>query len=183
MPVGAALHSHGNGYTFYPLPNNGPVWTLDDQLWRATTDRSGNSAAAFALEMQEAVDASGLIASDQQWLAGVIDASHFWPVGSQGELALPEFSEWQAHAEIKAANSLGFDVLDPTGLSALTNVGFTPDDIESIAKLSLAGNENGLLIDARSAERFAKFASSAAPEHAPFVGVEVFAVSREFRRA
>lgn len=179
VPVGATLHAQGNGYTFYPLPNSGPVWTLDDQLWRAAADRSSNSTAAFSLEMQEAIAASAALPSDQRWLAGVIEAAHFWPVGSQGELALPEFSEWQVHTGVKSATSLGFDVLDPMGLSALTNVGFTSDEAKSVAGLGFVGNENGLLIDAKSAERFARFASNSAPEHAPFVGVEVFLLSRE----
>lgn len=178
MPVGAALRLHGKGHTFYPLPNDGPVWTLDEQLWRATTDRLGKSTAAFALEIHEAIAASTALPSEQHWLAGVIEASHFRPVGGQGELALPRFSEWQTHSGIKATSSLGFDILDPMGLSALTNVGFTSDEAKSVAQLSLVANEHGLLTDARSAKRFASFANKAAPEHAPFVEVEVFTVSR-----
>jgi hypothetical protein len=68
-------------------------------------------------------------------------------------------------------------VIDFSGLSGLFNVGYSPDNMAALcAEHEIISNAYGLISDADGADRFVKFATENAPEHAPFIAVRILAL-------
>jgi hypothetical protein len=172
-PLGSKLHGSKGDYTFYPLPNDGPVWTLDVQIWKACSPGGVELIERFAPEVDEAISSLENLEKGTTVLTGVVEQESFHSVGGEQAVALPKFEEWLSRVRVVETKTLGFDVLDATGLSALTNVGLLPSELKALGDYNLAATEFGLLFDAASARRFAEFANIAAVEHAPFIAVRV----------
>ena len=176
-PLGSRLHDCKGDYTFYPLPNDGAVWTLDMQIWKACSSKDEIKVAErFTPEIDEAVAALGNLESGAIVLAGIVEQELFHSVGSEQPIALPKFDEFLLRTGAADSKTLGFDVLDATGLSALTNVGLLPADLKSLSTCRLKTTEFGLLGDVASARCFAEFANTAAVEHAPFIEARVISI-------
>ena len=70
---------------------------------------------------------------------------------------------------LKSFYEYGYDVVDLSGISALTNVGYKSEDLYLFENIKV--NEYGLITLVNEAKKIAEIASRLAPEHAPFFPV------------
>jgi hypothetical protein len=167
-PKGTQLHKVSGKYRFYPFPHEGDVLSADVGLWNAASGKK--HAIGFQWpdveQIQNAItDGDGrpwtLVATTTSHVAKTID-----PATAVDLQLLPQLpSDFQ---------EMGYDVIDGGGLSGLGNVGFTSDDLEKIASLSVAVNKNGLFPSFDQAGKFATALANLAPEHAPFFPVLIY---------
>lgn len=84
---------------------------------------------------------------------------------------LPEFIDLNEFTSVDTidGNFLGYDVADEGLTSALSNCGYSPEEmIEARLKFSNAINSNGLLTSLDVAKEFLKYSTERIPDHAPF---------------
>ncbi|MFZ3185830.1 MAG: hypothetical protein WA173_17010 [Pseudomonas sp.] len=165
-------------YKYYPFLHQGSIITADVDLWdfpsvSDLTDGNANklywpSASEIAdfFAEQRGQDAWFLIAFSDQPLARTIDPSK--------TAALSKIQPPLSDIFSKRFSSAGFDVIDASGLSALTNVGYTENDLVTLAGVTIDINQYGLISTPGDSYKFSEFASLAAPEHAPFFPIEVW---------
>ena len=172
VPQGAMLHRPRGQYDFYPFSNDGSVWTIDPEVWRACAVGAASIQAWFPLDIDDLIDVVCNRSVGSVLLGGIVDNALFQAIGYEKAIHLPSLEEWKSRIGVTNTRSLGFDVLDAMGLSALTNIGFLHSELTELSH-DLVMNEFGLFPDAGCAAKFAKFSDSVAPEHAPFFGVEI----------
>jgi hypothetical protein len=68
----------------------------------------------------------------------------------------------------------GFDVIDISGLSGVSSIGYSPQEAAEIRKMNIDINQYGLIQSLADANKFADFASDAAEEHAPFEPAQIW---------
>jgi hypothetical protein len=170
---GAELHQATGAYTFYPSNHEGEVLTIDEMLWKSQRNLTSSTDVRLTLwPSTEDVEQSSaepllakqvtLIATTEARTANALD----------GEKII-ELAALQSHA-VNEFHFAGFDVIDTTGLSGLTNVGYSQDDLKKLSGGTIGTTEYGLIARLEDAQRFALFASSTAREHAPFSPVSIF---------
>lgn len=70
---------------------------------------------------------------------------------------------------------IGFDVMDASGLSALSNLALITQELSTLNLNPSDFTESGLICDYRVANRVSKLMDSFSPEHAPFYAIQVWA--------
>ena len=180
-PTGKKLHQYPGEYTYYPFSHTGTILTVNYALWDLS-ERVGLTSAPIITFWPTPNVISQLVAGELNpdvWYlivfsdtssARTIDPSD---VISLSRLPLPPVTEFSDNF-----SSVGFDVIDMSGLSALTNVGYTANDLTTLSETDFGINKFGLIESSNDSLIFAEFASLAAPEHAPFFPVEVWTQTR-----
>ena len=176
-PTGRKLHQHQSDYKFYPFAHAEGILTIDFSLWEFTKgeDESSNVAIihfpeadtiSMFLDEDVAPTKWRLVAFSDSAVASTIDPENSMPLSKISPTAIKQFT----------ANftMIGFDVIDLSGLSALTNVGFTASDLTSLSGTEIVINQYGLIATANDGRKYGEFASLAAVEHAPFFPVEIW---------
>ena len=167
-PTGPRLHEKRLAHRFFPFPHSGEVLTIDSDIWKALAPTDN----AVILRMWP--DSTGLlqavegVSKSAISLLATTHTKHVVTFDGTTATELPVLTElpsgfWFA----------GCDVIDPSGLSAIANIGFTPDEVSEIERMNLVVNQHGLLTDTEAALAFAQVASRFAPEHAPFSPVSI----------
>lgn len=73
-------------------------------------------------------------------------------------------------------DKLGFDVVDSTGLSALTNIGYNDSDLLLLNGENIKTNDYGLLADKESANEYSTLSKNHSPEHSPFYVLSILKI-------
>lgn len=183
-PRNEQFHLPQRAYKYYPFSHQGSIVTVDFGLWDLSALGAhhdvtpnvvhwpnSNEITDFVAKQRDPDTWLLMIFSDQP-LAKTIDPNATVPLSKIPSSLNDVFSTNFA--------AVGFDVIDISGLSALTNVGYTTDDLSTLADMAIEINQHGLISTANDSFRFAKYASGVVPEHAPFSPVEVW-VSRPTR--
>jgi|GEM_PF-4797297 len=177
-PSDEKLRIPSSKYKYYPFLHQGLIFTADPSLWDLSptgVSTGGGSKVSHWPSSNELADFIAGLNEEETWLllifsdqpsARTIDPAATVPLTKIPPPLKDGFS------------SVGFDVIDMSGLSALTNVGYTEDDLSRFANMTIETNDCGLISTSGDSHRFAEFASSAAPEHAPFFPVEVWGKKR-----
>lgn len=177
-PLSNALKGAGkdNGYQFSPLTDDGLIYTADIDLWSKRHDVIDEPMETFC-PPYSAITQAMLIADrdDCYFVMALTHLAEFDTLGSP-DVYLRLVSELQILEEFSTMqlSEVGFDIIDKwTGISALADIGYSLDDYARLKDMQLAVNQFGLFEIMEDAEKFACFASMAAPEHAPFIPVKV----------
>ncbi len=174
-PDAGVLKEWRKDWFFAPLSQTGPIYTADVDLW-ANRGRKEVATRTFC-PTREDVEAAWRQAKDEDWvfLMGLTDHREFNPPASPGVHLYLE-SASSVLGENARLEELGFDVIDQrTGLSGLANVGYSATDIARLRSLGVATNHFNLFAGLEDAVNFSAFASSSAPEHAPFIPLRIVA--------
>ncbi len=174
-PDAGVLKNWRKDYFLAPLSQAGAIYTADVDLWPSRNQKEV-SAKTFCPTRGD-VEIAWRRAKDEDcvFLMGLTDQSEFDPPASPG-VHLPLESASNVLGDNGALEELGFDVIDQyTGLSGLANVGYSAADIEKLRSLAVATNHFNLFTRLEDAVKFSAFASSAAPEHAPFIPLRIVA--------
>lgn len=172
--LGSLLHEEKTiGYVYYPVSHEDCVLTIDATLWRYAQPHTEFSGAAIyywpdlnqiaeILDKGRSANSWVLLAISDHSTAMTIDPDIVIPL--EPTPPLPTYFQ-----------EVGYDVADVSGLSALTNIGYTHQDLAQFQSLSVKPTIFGLIEDRVAAENFAQLASRAASEHAPFFPVRIIA--------
>jgi hypothetical protein len=175
-PTDAKLHTRID-YKLYPFSHHGSIITYDLATWDLPQSESRTDGTLkfkdwpstdeiiHFVTIQPDSETWFLIALSDQPMASTIDPTASVPLSK-----IPAFSQ---DSFLPKFSVLGFDVIDKSGLSSLTNVGYTAQELSALADIIIHINEYGLIKTASDSYKFAQFASHAAAEHAPFFPIEV----------
>ncbi len=175
-PLTSVLKSAGKGYRFAPLADDGPIYTADIGLWSKGHGVIDERTETFCPRYSTITQAMTLAERDNcYFILALTHLAEFDPPGSSDVyLSLASGSQIVEEFSAMELTEVGFDVVDQwTGLSALANVGYSADDCAELENMQLAVNQFGLFTVMENAEKFVRFASAAAPEHAPFIPVKI----------
>jgi hypothetical protein len=173
-PPDSGTLKSGKDFTFAPLAAAGPIYTIDVDLWEQKKGAPEVPAQTFCPGPKDVLSAWERSKNENcTFLMGLTQSNHFVPPGSPDvKLPLNRASDLLENSEMLV--DLGFDVIDQlTGISGLTNIGYSPDDLKGLEEAEIGINSYNLLLDADAAQKFSVFASRAAQEHAPFIPVRV----------
>lgn len=163
---------------FYPFDHSGAVLTIDHDVWDIPKlddkpyIRSKISYWPSATEIDNFINGEDekdhwrLIALSDQDSAPTIDPENF--------VKLEEVSLSSMDSFFSGFSEAGFDVIDTSGLSALTNIGYSKIDLIQIEKQHLAINSYGLIKKLGDSYKFAECVSDIAQEHTPFFPVKIW---------
>ncbi len=172
-PTAERLHVLQNGYRFHPFHHTGAVLTVDPMTWDALlnvgsqlTEWPMPDAIASAIADAGSQPAWTMFALSEIDKARTIDPKTYAPLSKIPATSIDAFS--------RGVSSVGYDTIDVAGLSALSNIGYSPQNVTAIAERGIDLNDYGLFASAQDAREFAEFASLAAREHAPFFPIEVW---------
>ena len=180
-PSGKKLHLQQNDYKYYPFEHTEEILTIDYSLWGFAKEEDESSRVAVThfpdpstisqfIDKDISLAMWRLVAFCDSPVARTIDPANSMPLSK-----IPSAAANQLSARFIA---IGFDVIDLSGLSALTNVGFTTSDMSSFSGINIDINQYGLIATANGGQKYADFASLAAAEHAPFFPVEIWMANR-----
>lgn len=157
------------GYTFYPFEYTGDIFTIDAMLWQ-----------------QERVDEQNIY-PELSTIAEWMDVNHAGTtlIAFYSLEAVPTICVENCVAlnqlpddlnELLYANyeCIGFDIVDVAGLSGLANIGYEQADCISIREHGVKINRWGILSDEIEATQLAEKISALAPEHAPFLVMNIW---------
>lgn len=166
-------------YTYYPFPHHGVTFTVDTSLWDLQTSSSHTVQIAYWPSADELVKLMNNKDDQGVWWLLIFSnnptASTIDPNNSVSLSKIPSQMDDRFRTDFQF---IGFDVIDMSGISALTNIGYTADNIAKLAATTVVINSYGLISSSNDSLIFAEFASEAAPEHAPFFPVEVWGERR-----
>ena len=151
--------------TFMPL-GEGQIFTIDKNIWKVA-GRSPEfvcfpDASECSTVFQKALEPGVIV------LVGLIRDSEL-DVPGRGVTDLEPLHLGDTYRAIDA----GYDVTDLWGLSAISDCGYTEDDMVAIRKLGISANEYGLIDREADGLRFAAFADRHVEEHAPFQPIKI----------
>jgi hypothetical protein len=176
-PLISNLRNMNEGYKFAPLASDGSIYTADVDLWRSNNGIDSDYTNVFCPEYSDVVKTISFAEQSKSYLLVALTYfKEFSPPGMPGVyLNLVSWEEIAKTFSDMHLVNVGFDIVDSwTGLSALANIGYSIKDIEQLNSMSLKSNQFGLLSTENDAKEFANFASTVAPEHAPFAPVKIF---------
>lgn len=159
-------------YKFYPLQHEGAIFTADSTFWRNETIAKVNywpstNEIAHILLSHKLENHLLVILSDNN-SASTIDPNTLVKLSKIPVDVKKSFEFVDA----------GFDVIDISGLSALTNIGYASADLSTLDN-NLKVTQYGLIASISEARKFANFASNVAPEHSPFFTVKVNLIEKQ----
>ncbi len=164
-PSGNEIGIVSGDYTFAPFGGS-RIYTLDDEVWCAT----GQCAEPFFFP--KATDYNEMFwnsrGSQSTVLVGLVDVGELYVPGR----GITILEQLDLGNEFKSFD-LGYDVVDSFGLSAITNVGYSKDDMSDIMELGCSVNQYGLIGKRECSDVFVEFVNETTTEHAPFYSVEV----------
>lgn len=174
-PTGTRLHIGRDGYTFYPFSHDGPILTIDAAVWNVPGSKEpGNLRIVHWPNAANIADTFATAGSFDDWhLIAVSDSPVAHTIDPNDLVNLCTLPPLSTEGGTQNFYEAGFDVIDLSGLSALTDVGYTADDIAELRPDSFAVNENGLISSIGESRRFAEVASRLVLEHAPFFPVKI----------
>lgn len=176
-PTSNKLHQHQSGYKFYPFSHTEDIVTIDYSVWDLV-DKNGDPLPEVITRFPEPGVISQFIdgkTSSINWrLVVCSDSSEARTIDPSNPIALSKIPDRSKNRFLTEFISLGFDVIDLAGLSAITNVGYTTNDLSLLSRIAIVINTHGLIATAFDSQKYGEFASIAAPEHAPFFPVEVW---------
>jgi hypothetical protein len=177
-PDSATHHISANGYRFHPFSSKGAIYTFDVAVWeipelshfeakasKITFWPSAGQIEEYLINRGNRSDCRMMALSDQS-TAKTIDPTNPVILSKIPNSSKDEFSS--------CFSNVGYDVIDKSGLSALVNIGYSKADLDNIADMKIDINESGLISSVECSNKFSEFASSVAPEHAPFFGVSIW---------
>jgi hypothetical protein len=173
-PQGRVLKSASKVHQFAPLAGEGSVFTVDPDVWQHASGDVDEQARCFYPEHETVVRIVNEAAGEDLFcVVALTSFGHFIPPGSKDvRLPLASWSSLFGGLIGQEFVNVGFDVVDQwTGISALTSLGYSAQDLTALRGLGLNSNEFGLLRSAEDADVLANFAASVAQEHAPFIPV------------
>ncbi|MFT3820165.1 MAG: hypothetical protein QM750_21555 [Rubrivivax sp.] len=185
-PQGRVLKSAGKAHQFAPLAGDGSVFTVDPDVWQHSSGGIDEQARCFCPGREDVAQIVNEAAREDLYcVVALTSLGHFTPPGSKDvRLPLVSWSSLLGGMTGQEFVDLGFDVVDQwTGISALTSLGYSAQDLTALRGLGLNSNEFGLLRSAEDAGVFASFAASAAQEHAPFIPVTSVVRMQRTRRS
>ncbi len=174
-PLGTALHKQKGDVFYAPISHEGVIYTIDDEIWKAQGLRNTDDLKyLFPPAYAYSENPASAMANKSIALAALAEFSLFHPFGSESPVELQKLSK-----KTTLFSEKGFDVIDASGLSALTNIGYSKSEFDEIERLNIKTNENGLIENASDAYKFAAMASDICIEHAPFFPVRIVMLSSE----
>lgn len=179
-PRGEKFHAHQGEYRYYPFFHQGPIFTADCSLWEfgAATNSFADSTEIAYWPREDEI-AKFVEEEPNRWLVAILtDKPQAQTIDPAGPVGLSRIPSTSKKTFITEFSIYGYDVVDISGLSALVNVGYTACDLAALKGTPIEINEHGLISTANDGYLFAEFASHAAPEHAPFFPVELWAKPR-----
>ena len=172
-PLVNRLKNVSGDYKFSPLASEGFVYTIDTALWSSYI---GDDSSTFCPDCSTITQAMKLAENDNCFfIAGLTHLAEFDPPGSPDvHIPLMNWTQFLEESDNMQLTEVGFDVVDQwTGISALSNIGYTTDDLLLLENEQLQVNQFGLFDTEGEATEYANFATVIAPEHAPFVPLKV----------
>jgi len=178
-----------NPHVKHPLSIDDAVWPFPadvDTFLAQTGDGSLGEVDANPLNLMPAIPIEwveqGLpreVTSRYCLIAATIGDPDYAELNNVYKAIIKSSSEEMVAAVISEWEDLGFDVMDQTAISGLTNCGLgdaiRPDERRNLQdKL----NENGLVIDEMQARDIVTMLDKLAPEHAPFLPVRLWKARR-----
>lgn len=174
-PTSDMFLMHENDYKFYPFLYDGNVFTFDALVWNKT-----------ALLEKGVESCQNIIWPDQEKIENVIPqrkgAGHYIIAMSDKRFSLTiakgEYAEIHTIPPSLKEDflinflNIGYDVVDVSGISALTDVGYALDSVSLFEKFRV--NQYGIIAEIGEAMEVANLASSLCPEHAPFFPVNLW---------
>lgn len=176
-PIGSTMKTARNNYFFASLCHDDLIYTADYEVWSGNTNENGKKLEQYSFCPSGEAIISALKQSENNChvILALTELSRIDPPGSQDVYL--ELETIQSFAnQINAARliEIGFDVVDQwTGLSVLTNVGYSKGEVVDLPKLDIKTNQFGLLASIDDAIKFVAFASNAVPEHLPLIAVKI----------
>jgi hypothetical protein len=157
-------------YVFMPFGGS-QIFTIDEDIWKAA---GGNTELVFFPDNSEcnAIFQKAL-ESDAVVLVGLVGECKL-DVPGRGFTDLEFLQIGDKYRAVDA----GYDVTDSFGLSAISNVGYSKDDIATITDLGISVNKYGLIHSENDSIRFAEFADRHVEEHAPFYPIKIKIIQR-----
>lgn len=177
-PQGSGINNIESEYKYYPFDHQGLIVTIDRRLWRGQVTERCKAEKSVVSYWPGSAEISSAIEGDcscGDWLLMALSCeSHAQTIDPQAPVELSMIPPHLKGPFSSGFWKAGFDVVDASGLSALTDVGYSSNDLLEIADMEININKYGLISEAADGWGFAKFASHAASEHSPFFPVEIW---------
>ena len=176
-PLGAVIKDCTKEYYFAPLCHDESIYTADYNIWSDLKEKNSRNIElySFCPTVESITKILQEINTSSRVVLALTEFNTFEPPGSVDvHLPLVRIQEIMKQSDIDNLVDAGFDVVDKwTGLSALANIGYSKDDVTNLNSFSYKTNQFGLLTSVIEANKFVEFASSAAPEHMPFIPLKI----------
>lgn len=152
-------------YIFMPLGGD-RVFTVDESVWNAV----GSKAEQVLIP---STGQGNIILQDKIRQGMTV----FFGLVPEHEIEIPgrgmtELELYESPSNYRVIDA-GYDVIDSFGVSAISNIGYTQDEVETLKGLEIAINQYGLISSHDAGVRFAEFADQYAEEHAGFFPVYI----------
>ena len=158
---------------FYPFDHKGHIFTIDSSLWVSEIENE----EIFYPDM-ERIQAELLAQQNTENRMVKMIACYSKPVvktiDANNDMTICSLSADMNKLLCSNYTNIGFDIVDVTGISGLTNIGYNSQESKNIISLSLSINEWGLIDNKENAGLFASLVSNIASEHAPFLPMSVW---------
>jgi len=174
-PNGDKMKAIRDSYIFAPFGGS-QIFTIDADLWKIGAHNPEQFFCPSTNEYNAIVGKS--INSNTHILVGLI-AEHELNVPGRGLTSLEVFMPNDKYSMMV---DMGYDVIDYFGLSAIANIGYTPNEVINIGNMDIDINRFGLINNKDDGIRFALFSNASAKEHSPFFPIRVKAINIEVAR-
>ncbi len=158
-------------FVFMPFKSDNQI-TIDEDIWKSFH----NETAILYYPNKQEYDLflSKVLNGKYKIIIALIDKSNIYIPG-RGVVKLIEFKVPKGYRIIE----FGYDIVDLFGLSAITNIGYTQEEMASILTLNLSTTKYGLLINKKDAEKFIEYADKHILEHTPFIALKLISLVPE----
>ncbi|MCE9886316.1 MULTISPECIES: hypothetical protein [Hafniaceae] len=167
------MFTNAQGACFYPFEHQGDIFTIDSDLWVDSVVEANYYPNSDVIR-SEITSRDNTPDNKTIKLIAFYSKPSVSVLGSIDNVTLLEISHKSINALKSNYYNIGFDVVDITGLSGLANIGFDPEQLSDVDALKIKMSRWGLVVCARDAKKLAELFSILAPEHAPFIYLEIW---------
>lgn len=175
-PTSEMFSTSENGCKFYPFAHKGRIFTFDKRIWN---DKDAHNKAIKGTRTNIWPDIKTIeeiiLDASQNFSFRMIAFSDtkLSPTIEKGKTV--EIHELTPHLRkdfLESFVDFGYDIVDVSGLSALTDVGYNSEELQLFSDVQI--NKYGLVAHVEEAAKLSNIASKVAPEHAYFFPVNLW---------
>ncbi|EBP0113497.1 hypothetical protein IH94_01120 [Salmonella enterica] len=170
VPTGRQLHQASSiNCQFYPFRHESSLFTIDSMLWKGHIEEFIHPSL---------IDVNSEVLSkkieNRIHLIAISFKNSVPAIGFEDDIILEEIPKSLTLSFLSNYNRLGVDVIDIMGISGLANIGYNFKQAECLMNLNIEITPFGLIDSYKQASQFASIISKFAPEHSPFIPVEIW---------
>lgn len=154
---------------FYPFKHESSLFTIDSMLWKGDIEEFIHPSL---IDINSEVLSNKI--ENRVHLIAISFKNSVPAIGFEDDIILGEMPKSLTPSFLSNYNRLGVDVIDIMGLSGLANIGYNFKQAECLMNLNIEITPFGLIDSYKQASQFASIISKFAPEHSPFIPVEIW---------